>query len=182
MYFKLPQMQRLLAFSLLILLAACASKQDLTDPGNETLRKNLTEFFAETNAPASSAYSIKRTDLNNDGRRDALILMRNPYGYWCNEFGCKMFIFQAHDDNFTLLSTINPVRDPVYLTDDVTMGWRDIVVRLTGRNEAPKDVALRFDGQTYPENPDLLEGSPRGDIAQFGYERIFTNEGTTRED
>ena len=40
-------------------------------------------------------YDFRRVDLNGDGKRDALVLFTNPYGYWCGDNGCSMLVMKA---------------------------------------------------------------------------------------
>ncbi len=126
------------------------------DLSNVFVKQAVDKFLQSTGAPVASSYEITRVDLNDDKRRDAVVLFKTPYGYWCGMHGCSMLIFKANDDKFTLLSSVQPVRDPIFVSRDKTNGWRDLVVRVSGRWSESKDVALRFDGRTYPANPSSL--------------------------
>ncbi len=162
----------------ILTLAGCASTQEepelllpfpqaSADPGNEVLTSAIKEFLAETDAPNSSHYEFSRMDLDNDGRRDALILFNNPYGYWCGQHGCTMLVMRAHNDSFQLVNAVQPIRTPLYISDNNTNGWKDLIVRVSGRQQDSKDVAMRFDGRKYPSSPDNLPP----------HERLAFNEG-----
>lgn len=116
----------------------------------------ISRFLLSVQAPQSSRYSYTRADLNGDGALDALVAMEAPYGRWCGEHGCTLLVFKAQGDSFEPIQTIRPVRRPVYLMPLTTLGWRDIVVRVAGRDTPAKDVVLQFDGGTYPADPSLL--------------------------
>ena len=141
-------------------------------PGDEVLIHDLAEYFKTAKAPVQSLYDVYRTDLNHDGRRDALVLMRTPYGYWCDRYGCKMLILRAHDDRFELVGAVEPVRGPVHVANNTSHGWRDLVVWVSGWwTKQTKAVALEFDGTTYPSDPTDLP--PISYEPQGGEERIF---------
>ncbi len=123
------------------------------DPSDEEMRLAVQKFLNGSEAPANSTYDFTRIDLDADGRRDALVLFKNPYGFWCGMHGCTMLVLKAHDKNFELVNAIQPVREPLYVSRDKTNGWKDLIVRVSGRWSESKDVAMRFDGHEYPQNP-----------------------------
>lgn len=122
-------------------------------PGEEQLRADVAALVAARGGPANSQYEHSFTDLNGDGRRDALVLFTLPYGYWCGWAGCTMAVFTADDDSFNAVSDVRNVRGPVMVAENTTNGWRDIVVRVSGTHMADKNVALQFEHGKYPENP-----------------------------
>ena len=167
-----------------LLLAACGSSRDIMvegplvpmpgdpiDPTDEIARQSVTAFLKETGAPAFSSYQIARHDLNGDRRREALVLFNNPYGYWCDMHGCTMLVFEAHDDSFTLVNAIQPVREPLHISSTENAGWSDLIVHLSGRWDETRDVALQFDGTKYPGNPTALPPYTR--LAMNDAVRIF---------
>ncbi|MGB4058277.1 MAG: hypothetical protein WBK77_09365 [Alphaproteobacteria bacterium] len=118
------------------------------------LKESVTAFLTETKAPVSSVYETVRADLDGDGRKDALVLFKNPYGYWCDTHGCTMLVMRAGEEEFSLVNSIQPVRAPLSVSKAQTNGWRDLIIRVTGRwGDEARDVAMKFDGTRYPENP-----------------------------
>jgi hypothetical protein len=71
-----------------------------------------------------------------------------------------MLVFKAYDDHFTLVNAIQPLREPLYIDDLETKGWKNMAVRVSGRWDDAKDVVLQFDGRTYPSNPADLPPYP----------------------
>lgn len=130
------------------------------DPSDAVLAQAVEAFLRKNGAPAASRYELGRYDLNADGRRDALVLFKTPYGYWCDMNGCTMLIFKAHDDHFTLVNAIQPIREPVYISEMETNRWKNLFVRVSGRWDRAKDVAMQFNGQSYPSNPSNLPPYP----------------------
>lgn len=141
------------------------------DPDDTVLRSAVHKFLKKSEAPVSSNYRFARHDLNGDGRRDALVLFETPYGYWCGMHGCAMLVMKAHNDKFTLINAIQPVREPVYISEMKSNSWKNLVVRISGRWDKAKDVAMLFDGQKYPTNPSNLPPFPKN--GNNGYTRVF---------
>lgn len=170
-------------FVLLSLLAcalcACGSNLEMTtidnnpltpmpethDPGDLVLMDSVKGFLKETGSPLYSEYEFSRMDLDDDGRRDALVLFKNPYGFWCGGHGCTMLVMKANDDSFTLVNSVQPIRTPLEISQQKTNGWNTMIARVSGRSGEPKDVALIFDGHSYPQDPSAL---PAFDTAMFG--------------
>lgn len=149
---------------------ACTNTQDMAnadqlllplppkplDPTDEQARQAVLTFLQDSGAPVASTYTLSRADLDNDGRRDALVLFKTPYGYWCDQHGCTMLVFKAHDKDFSLISDVQPIREPLYVSNLESNGWKNLIVRVSGRWDKSKDVALMFDGARYPANPAKL--------------------------
>lgn len=124
------------------------------DPDNAQFMRAITEYVRAESAPENSRYEFTRVDLNGDGRREGIVMMKAPHQYWCGVNGCSMAIFKAENDGFELLSEVAPVRGPLLVSDSTTGGWKDIIVRVSGRMDArSKNVALQFDGSGYPSQP-----------------------------
>lgn len=124
------------------------------DPDDSLLVRDLDSYIANSGGPANTRYEFSRIDLDHDGRRDGLALLVSPYYKWCNDNGCQMVLLKAKNDGFDPVSAIAPVRGPVTVADNTTNGWRDLIVRVSGRSSVQsKDAALRYDGQTYPTCP-----------------------------
>lgn len=130
------------------------------DPDEPVFRAAMKQYLAQQGAPASSQYEYVRQDLDGDGRREAIVMLQSPFYTWCSGDGCKMVILKAFNDHFSVASEIAPVRGPLLISDTRTKGWRDLVVRVSGRQMRPKDVAMKFDGRSYPEIPDFATPLP----------------------
>jgi len=145
----------------------------IKDPGNEQFMTAVAEYVRSKGGPENTRYEFTRIDLNKDGRREGIVLMKTPHSYWCGFDGCSMAIFKASNDYFSLLSEVSPVRGPLTVSPKSTNGWNDIVVRVSGRmNASTKDVALKFDGKSYPPQP-AFEPRVRYAYNDFGGVRIF---------
>lgn len=143
-------------------LAACGPARNIYieetthDPDDSVMIDSVVAFLKVTGAPVSSSYEYTRVDLNADKRRDALVMLKNPYGHWCDFNGCTMLVLRANDDSFSVVNAIRPVRGPLYVSPVRTNGWTDIVMRVDGRQTKTKDVSIKFDGAKYPADPSVL--------------------------
>ena len=163
------QMMALVLF-LTLLLTACAGDDKqmaeathmtpmptlkaVRDPGNGEFMDVIAQYVAARNGPNNTRYEFTRVDLNGDGRREGLVMMKTPHKFWCSDYGCRMAVFRAGNDGFSLLSEIEPVRGPLVVLDENTNGWNNIMARVSGRSGwDAKNVVLRFDGRSYPPQP-----------------------------
>ncbi|PCJ02829.1 MAG: hypothetical protein COB14_01025 [Alphaproteobacteria bacterium] len=110
------------------------------------------DYLKQKHAPPFSQYDFMRVDLDKDGWQDALIYITTPYGKWCDINGCTLLVLQAKEDKFIPAGEIFSLRSPFYISDTLSEGWRNIIVRVSGRTEKAKNVVLRFDGTEYHGN------------------------------
>lgn len=130
------------------------SSLPVNDPDDGLFMDVLSNWLEQNKAPANTQYEFTRIDLDGDGRREGLVLMQSPHQAWCMEYGCTLFLFRAHDEGFSYLSEISPVRGPLVVAENRTAGWRDLIVHVSGHQiTGAKNVALQFDGRTYPAQP-----------------------------
>ncbi|HEY8189380.1 MAG TPA: hypothetical protein VIF12_01740 [Micavibrio sp.] len=142
------------------------------DPEDQVLDSAVQDYLKLTKAPLSSRYDFTRVDLDGDHRRDALVMMEGPHGYWCAANGCSLIVFRAADDHFEWSSNIFPVRGPLYVSNTTSEGWKNLIIRVTGQPDVKaKDVAMQFDGRRYPSNP-LTQPSVRVSQDDHG-QRLF---------
>lgn len=163
-------------------LAACSSRgeeelatsmSDMpSEPSDADLARSISQYLQDRQGPNHSRYQYARLDLNGDGKRDALVLFNLPHNYWCGWSGCTLTIFEATDNNFTVLSETSRIRGPLVVGGTSTEGWHDIGVRVSGTGHAAHNVVLRYNGLGYPDNP-LNEAPLPYDLAALGGTKIF---------
>ena len=144
-----------------------APRPSVVDPSDAVLKQSIRAFLEKTEAPKASRYKFVRHDLNRDGRRDALVLFETPYGYWCGKHGCTLMIMKASNTSFSIVNSIQPLREPLYISGVRTNGWHNIIARISGRSAPAKDVEMVFNGRAYPTNPDALPPNERLALSQY---------------
>ena len=143
------------------------------DPDNGQFMDAVAAYIHGKDAPDNTRFEFTRLDLDNDGRREGIVLLKSPHQYWCDLNGCSMVVFKAGDNGFTPMSTVFPVRGPLTVSSHTTNGWKDIIVRVSGRMYADtKDVALQFNGKSYPPQP-AFQPPVRYAYNDIGGVRIF---------
>lgn len=152
----------LMLFSALFILNACSGDgghssitpmPNKQEPKDEKLFDAVTSYLKKTGGPAFSEYDFVRVDLNNDGRRDGMVLFKLPHSFWCGWDGCGMVLFLASKDDFTPLSTISNVRGPIYVSQSNDNAWKDIIIRVSGTKISDKNVIFKNNGSGYPQTP-----------------------------
>lgn len=128
----------------------------------------IATFLAENDDPSiSTPVKSELIDLNDDGALDALVLLVSAN--WCGSGGCTLLVFEGQEEGlqtvtpgngFRLVSQSTLIREPLIVSETRTQGWRDLVVNVSGGGAKPTQVALQFDGQTYPSNPSILDPLP----------------------
>lgn len=151
---------------------APAMFQNKVDPSDAALRQAIADYLAGGAGPANSQYQYSRIDLNGDGLREGLVLFNLPHSHWCGWNGCKMAVFEAGDNRFSLLSETDRIRGPIVVGDSTTKGWGDIGVRMTGMDQHDYNVLLKYDGTGYPFDPAGQETMPYA-LAALGGTRLF---------
>ncbi|MCI5059914.1 MAG: hypothetical protein MRY79_02455 [Alphaproteobacteria bacterium] len=129
--------------------------QNARDLPDKQLIKAVNSFLKSRKLPLHSEYEMARVDLNGDNRRDGIILFKLPHTHWCGWDGCTMVIFKENGQNFSSSSIINGVRGPIRISDRLHKGWKEIIIRVSGTNMRDKNIALRYNGRSYPDSPIL---------------------------
>lgn len=119
---------------------------------------------AQTGLPADVQNAIRRifgadelryfdgvADLNGDGKDEILVYVVGPMV--CGTGGCKLLVFAPEGTGHRLVSSISVVQPPVRASLHRSSGWRDLIVHVAGGGAKSRDVALAFDGKSYPTNP-----------------------------
>ena len=139
---------------------------------NPVLIKALETYIAKQVAnPKETQYRIAEIDLNGDKKKDALVLLQDSY--WCGTGGCSMLVFTNKNNDFKLVSSISLVRAPVIVSETKTKNWRDIIVHVSGGGGETKNVALKFNGSSYPTNPSMIK--PLATNAKIQGTKVFSD-------
>ena len=90
-------------------------------------------------------------DLDGDGRAEKLVYVAGPMV--CGTGGCSLFVFEATPDGYRTVGNVSVARTPVRLSPRSSMGWRNLIVHITGGGIEPGNAELAFDGTGYASNP-----------------------------
>ena len=100
---------------------------------------------------AQTDFDVALFDLNQDGLKDAVVLLKGSN--WCGSGGCTMLIFKGlPNQQFEFISKTTLVDIPVYSTTYLHNEWKQLLVYSRKHGQ----VVLKFDGMKYPLNPSLL--------------------------
>ena len=107
--------------------------------------------------PGEDTYQVGWTDLNGDGRPDAVVRWNGRR--YCGSGGCGMEILERTSTGFRFRGAMTITQLPVEVLSSRTRGWRDISVLVAGGGILPGYRArLDFDGRRYPSNPSVPSG------------------------
>jgi hypothetical protein len=101
----------------------------------------------------------KGTDLDGDGRLDAVVLLSSSD--WCGSGGCSMLVFRGMEDGFTFVSSSTVTSEPIRVSTERTFGWKTLIVYSKGKG----DVVMRFDGTRYPLNPSTQQKASAAQVS-----------------
>ncbi len=95
--------------------------------------------------PKEIDYLYNSVDLNGDGKLETFVFIQDIN--FCNPKGCASYLF---DDTGNKIGSMVVVDEPIFVSNESSAGWKDIIVR-KGKNYH----VLKFDGEAYPLDPSL---------------------------
>ena len=97
-------------------------------------------------------YKAASVNLNGDGVPEVLVYANGPED--CGSGGCDLYVLAKLPTGFRTVTRISITRLPVRVMSSVSNGWHDLGVQVAGGGILHGyEARLRFDGQTYPNNP-----------------------------
>jgi len=112
-------------------------------------------------------------DLNADGNEEAIVYVVGSM--WCGSGGCNALVLTPSGDGFEVVMDASVTRTPIGVLDTATNGWRDLFVSIAGGGIAAGTVAMKFDGNSYPDNPTVAPAVP---VDASGGNMLFTEDET----
>jgi hypothetical protein len=95
----------------------------------------------------SRSFKYSQVDLNADSKKEILVGMTGPA--FCGSGGCTLLLLDPHGNIITEFTVVDY---PVYVAKESSNGWLDLVMYSGSKNRR-----VKFNGQTYPTNPSVLE-------------------------
>lgn len=138
-----------------------ATQPDPNSAQQAELKQAIARYIQQANASKTEQHRVfaELIDLNDDGRKDAIVVFNSSY--WCGTGGCTMLVFAGEpDQTFRLISETSLVRPPITVAKTKTNDWHDLAIVVSGGGVPPSKVVMKFDGQKYPSNPSALSGMP----------------------
>ena len=124
------------------------------DPSDAALVDSIQQYVNNRQGPANTRFEYVRIDLNDDGRRDAIVMMKLPYSFWCKKEGCRTVIFEADNEKFDVTTEMTLVRGPILISETKTNDWKDIIIREDARISDARHVLMQYNGASYPSYTD----------------------------
>jgi hypothetical protein len=99
-------------------------------------------------------YLYNRVDLDGDGRPEVLAYVHGTSS--CGSAGCLLLVYRRAGGGYELVSRINGVENPVFVSERRSNGWRELIApvrwgEVGGRTVRNYHAVLAFDGGSYPE-------------------------------
>ncbi len=134
---------------------ACVTQTPSHSTSSEdSLRTFLRRYAIDNNLEEdkTAQYFPAFVDLNGDGKKEAVVYLRGRW--WCGTGGCPTLILTADAGSYRIVTRISITRPPIRLFTRRSNGWLNIGAWVQGGGIQPGyEAELRFDGNTYPENP-----------------------------
>ncbi|MEM9469792.1 MAG: hypothetical protein AAF988_06475 [Pseudomonadota bacterium] len=147
--------------SVIIFLSACGGgaqqsgltpMPDVQKLGTDEVKAAVNGYLQTEKAPIQSEYDFTFVDLNNDQRHDALILMKLPHHYWCSWSGCPLLVLENKGSYFDVLSRTENIRGPLFVDNEASNNWKNIIARTSGSNTKDRTVKLSYNRNSYDKN------------------------------
>lgn len=117
---------------------------------DEAAARRAIERYAINKKRSQGSYRLAGADLNADGKAEAIVLFEGED--WCAKTGCSLTVFSQGEYGFRPSFRTVRVRPPVVIGDNVSNGWRDLIVMTGGATAPIRQVQLRFATSGYPRN------------------------------
>lgn len=112
----------------------------------------------------NTRYLDASVDLNGDGAPEVVVHVIGPMA--CGTGGCPTLVFTPSGSGYRLVSSISVSRPPIRASAARTVGWRNLIVSVSGGGAKAHDAELLSNGKTYPSNPSVA--GPRVKTAGAG--------------
>lgn len=100
-------------------------------------------------------YYYNYVDLDGDGQNEVFVQLVGMYVSGTG--GDTGLLFRQKDGHYEHIQTFTLVRNPVIVSNNLTNGWHDLVMEMSGGGAEWTQVKLQFDGRKYPSVSDVIK-------------------------
>jgi hypothetical protein len=98
-------------------------------------------------------------DLAGNGTKEAVVYLAGPE--ICGSAGCDTLVLMPDGSTYRVVATIGISRPPIEVLPTSSNGWHDLAVWVQGGGiQSGYEAQLRFNGNTYPNNPTISPATP----------------------
>ena len=94
-------------------------------------------------------YVYGRVDLNGDGQDEVFVYLLGSF--FCGTGGCNLLLFSDTEDGYLLINEFSTSRIPIFVSDESTDGWKNIVWLKSGGGVPSSYLNHTFNGRRYIE-------------------------------
>jgi hypothetical protein len=164
------------ACSALLLVTCVAQAQEQPAVPSSALEDSLRTFLQDY--VRKNPLEVKKTiryfdafvDLNDDGKREAIVYLYDSTGTYCGSGGCPTLVLTPENSSYRVVAYILITRPPIRMLSGSSQGWRSLGVWVQGGGIQPGyEAELQFNGKSYPSNPTVpparrLAGKGPGEV------------------
>jgi hypothetical protein len=104
--------------------------------------------------PAIPRYSYAFVDLNDQGKKDVIVLLQD--NSFCGSGGCTMLVLIPKKDSYKVIAQTDITHAPIRVLDSMSYGWHNLGVLVAGGGiMSGYEAVLSFNGTSYPTNPSV---------------------------
>lgn len=127
----------------------------------DAITKTL-KYDKETNGVIR--YYYNKVDLNGDQKPETFVYLVGPYV--SGSGGSTAMIFEDSEAGYKLVSRFSLVRNPIIVSDNMTEGWNNLIMPVSGGGIEPFYAQMKFDGNKYPGNPSVQPKIEEGTVVK----------------
>ena len=131
------------------------------DAGTEaaTLHASLWNYISARWGPPDSEtrYRAAFIDLNDDGRREAVVLMDGPY--WCGSGGCSLWVLTPRGRSWRMVTQATIMNPPIRVLPSRRHGWSELSAMVDDVAGPHYEARLSVNGRLNPTVARLPEPS-----------------------
>ena len=103
-------------------------------------------------------YLYNKISLSKN-KDNILVYLEGPR--FCSSNGCTLVILESKGNEYTILSKIENIINPIIVSDNNSNGYKDIIVRVLNNSKEELRI-LKYNGNSYPKDPIKEEKLKRG--------------------